>query len=190
MLRLFVACDIEDPGVIERLVGFQRSVLWGFDRLKLVEPENLHFTLAFLGEQRESELEKILHTLSKVEPVGGEVEVRGVSAFPSTSNPRVVFAEVTRGAEILTENAERVREALDGASVWYDRAPFKPHLTLARLKSADRKLASTLMLHMDDEFGVTPVSGLRLKKSELRPSGPVYTTIQEYRVKGEKNGSG
>jgi len=185
VLRLFIACDIEEPAVIEKVVGFQRGVLGGFDRLKLVEPENLHFTLAFLGEQREGDLEKIVHTLSKVEPVGGEVELRGVGGFPSPSNPRVVFVEARRGSEVITENAKRVREALEGASIWYDRTPFTPHLTVARLRSPDRKLAGTLMLHMDDEFGVTPVSSIRLKKSELKPSGPVYTTIQEYHVKGK-----
>jgi 2'-5' RNA ligase len=183
VLRLFVACDIEEPVVIERIVDFQRNVLGAFDQLKLVQPENLHFTLAFLGDQRESDLEKILHTLSKVEPLGGELELRGVGGFPSPSNPRVIFVEVRRGSEIISELARRVREALDGASIWYDRAPFTPHITVARLKSLNRKLAGTLMLHMDDEFGATYVGSFRLKKSDLRPQGPVYTTLQEYPAK-------
>lgn len=183
MLRLFVACDVDEPAVIERIVGFQRSVLGGVDGLKLVEPENLHFTLAFLGGQPESELEKIVRTLSKVEFVGGEVELRGVGAFPSVANPRVVFVEVRRGSEVIAENAKRVREALDAASVWYDRSPITPHLTVARLKAPARKVSGTLMLHMDDEFGAAKITSVRLKRSELRPAGPAYTTIHEYRVK-------
>jgi len=184
VLRLFVACDIEEPSVVERIVAFQRGVLGGLDGVKLVEPENLHFTLAFLGEQKESELDNIVHSLSKVELVGGEVELRGVGAFPSVKSPRVVFLEARRGSEIIVENAKRVREALDAASIWYDKAPFTPHLTVARIKSASRRIAGTLMLHMDDEFGVTAIGSVRLKKSDLRAKGPVYTTIQEYRAKG------
>lgn len=180
MLRLFVACDIDEPAVVERIVGFQRSVLGGLDGLKLVEPENLHFTLAFLGEQREQDLERIVEALGAVEYVGGEVELRGVGAFPSVSNPRVVFVEVRRGAELVAENARRVRGALEAAKVWFDRSPFVPHITVARVKSPQRRASGTLMLHMDDEFGTTKISSVRLKRSVLRPSGPQYTTIKEY----------
>jgi 2'-5' RNA ligase len=183
VLRLFVSCDIEDPNVIEKIVGFQKSVLSDMDGVKLVEPENMHFSIAFLGEQKESVLVKLTKVLERVEFSESVLELRGIRGFPSHHTPRVVVVEVGRGAEALESLARRVRELLDDASIWYDRAQFVPHMTLARLRSPSRKVAETIMLHMDDAFGEVVCGSVKLKKSELTRTGALYTTLYEVKAK-------
>jgi len=183
MLRLFVSCDIEDPNVIEKIVDFQKSVLSDVDGVKLVAPENMHFTIAFLGEQKETMLEKLVKVLERVTFNESMLELRGVRGFPSHHNPRVVVVEVGRGAEALELLAKQVRELLSAASIWFDKVQFVPHMTLARLRSPSRKVAETIMLHMDDTFGKVVCSSVKLKKSELTRRGPVYTTLYEVRAK-------
>lgn len=183
MLRLFVSCDLEDAKTIEKLVNFQRRVFGDMEGLKLVEPQNLHFTLAFLGEQKEDELQKIKRALDELQFEPIKVELRGIGGFPSLRNPRVVVLEVRRGREQLEELAKNTRLLLDSVSVWYDKKPFVPHITLARVKTPTRRLSETLMLNMDEEFGEVQLTHVRLKKSDLKPTGPVYTTLHEVKAK-------
>ena len=56
--------------------------------------------------------------------------------------------------------------------------PFRPHVTLARIKSRPPEELKTLVLtHEDTDFGEFPVAAIELIQSELRPNGPVYTVL-------------
>ena len=63
--------------------------------------------------------------------------------------------------------------------------PFSPHLTLARMKegvhSVGRALASSELVDRSITVGVLPVEAIALMRSELRPSGSIYTKLWELR---------
>ena len=63
-----------------------------------------------------------------------------------------------------------------------DAKGFSPHLTIARVKSGRNKaeLASCLTENADYEFGMINAACLRLKKSQLTPRGPIYSTLKEF----------
>src|ERR671937_1313490 len=79
----------------------------GFTKL-----EQLHFTLAFLGEQPEAD-EALAAGESLRESAAFELVLSGVGAFPSTMRPRVLWIGVTAGGSELTAVAERLRGALE-----------------------------------------------------------------------------
>lgn len=148
--------------------------------MKLVEPENIHLTLRFLGDVSEKKLELIketFHEYTDRDPF--EVRVEGMGVFPKPSFIRVVWAGVTRGASDLKYLRERLDEGLSEIDHPPDDKEFTPHFTIARVKSgkAKEKLNSLVRNESDRKFGTIFCDELKLKKSELTSEGPIYTDI-------------
>jgi RNA 2',3'-cyclic 3'-phosphodiesterase len=181
-MRAFVALEISAPKVIDGLVRFQGELGATGADLKLVERENLHFTVKFLGEISQSQAAEADARLKHLSLKGAEVEVRGVGAFPHVDRPRVVWAGVGHDHEkFVAPVAEEVIGALEGIGERDDR-PFTAHVTLARVRS-DRNgqvLSRLLTSAAERSFGFTRLAALRLKSSALTPGGPVYTDVGEY----------
>ncbi|MEM3671314.1 MAG: RNA 2',3'-cyclic phosphodiesterase [Thermoprotei archaeon] len=176
---MFVACDLDDPNVVEQLVDFQREVLSPFRELRLVHPDAMHFTLAFLADQDSSSVGVLKQRLKEVHAAPFKLSLAGVTAFPTPERPRVIVASVERGSNELSALAQSVRAALAAIGVWYDSKPFVPHMTLARASFATTRLSETLRLSSGRFFGEVVISTMRLKSSELTPAGPLYRTLAE-----------
>ena len=99
-LRAFVALEISDPA-LDSLVGFEEELRATGADIKLVERQNLHFTVKFLAEISESQAAEVGSRLGNLRLKGVEVEVRGAGAFPNPSKARVVWAGVSRDHESL-----------------------------------------------------------------------------------------
>jgi RNA 2',3'-cyclic 3'-phosphodiesterase len=180
-LRAFVALEFDEPSVLEGLVAMQKRLSEAGADLRLVEPQNLHFTVRFLGEISEgdaSEADTRLRPLSFSAPT---VEIKGLGAFPNAGNPRVLWVGVAHEHEgLVTPIALAVRAALDGIGEKEDR-PFTAHITLARNRSGTRgSLASLIKSEAGRSFGTTKLSALKLKSSKLTPQGPVYSDVGVY----------
>ena len=182
-MRAFVASEV--PGqVLDSLVGFQGEISATGADVKLVERQNLHFTVEFLGEISEAQAAEALSRLGGLSLKGGEIRVRGAGAFPTASRPRVVWAGVAREHEALvTPIAQQVVGALQGIGDDDDR-PFPAHITVGRVRSGRniRQLEELLRQSVGREFGVARLSELKLKSSVLTPSGPVYSDIGAFHL--------
>ncbi|MCS7138945.1 MAG: RNA 2',3'-cyclic phosphodiesterase [Crenarchaeota archaeon] len=180
MVRVFVSLDIEDEKIGNRVSEIQRRMVETRADLKLVDTKILHITLFFIGEVHESMVKELCNALSKVEGHQVEIELRGIGAFPTVSQPRVVFAKINKGFDKITERARRVSETLLNLGLRMNE-DFSPHITLARVKSrmgVDR-LVTFIRENADILIGETLTSRLRLKKSTLTPKGPIYETLWE-----------
>lgn len=181
-MRAFVALEIINSGVLDSLVTVQEQLAATGADLKPVERENIHFTVKFLGEISQSESLRVDASLKALNLKGGTVEVRGVGAFPSNLRPSVIWAGVAPEHEaIIVPIAQSVLSALRDYGE-EDRRPFRPHATLARVRSrrGSRELADCLRNNGGRSFGVTPLRTLKLKSSLLTPRGPVYSDVGEY----------
>jgi RNA 2',3'-cyclic 3'-phosphodiesterase len=181
-MRAFVAIEIPDPKVIGALVEAQERLSATGADLKLVEKENLHFTIKFLGEISEAQGAEADSRLKGLALRGPEVEVKGLGAFPSVSRPSVVWVGVAPGDEAPVESiASSVIHALEGIGE-KDSRPYRAHLTLARVRSGRnmRLLAPAIRADSGRSFGKVTLSSLKLKSSKLTPAGPVYSDIGEY----------
>ncbi|MDG7006729.1 MAG: RNA 2',3'-cyclic phosphodiesterase [Nitrososphaerota archaeon] len=177
-MRAFVAIDIPDR-VIDSLVAFQGELSATGGDLKLVERENLHFTVRFLGEIGDPQASEVLSRLGRLRLTKGAVEVRGTGAFPNPRRPRVVWAGVAHEGEgVIGPIAREVIGALEGIGE-RDERPFQAHITLGRVRSFrnSRELGEFLAGQSERAFGVAELSELKLKSSRLTPSGPVYSDI-------------
>lgn len=181
MLRLFVAVEIEDPEVLSNVVRARDLVAGSGADLKPVEDENLHLTLRFLGDVEEPlvpGIERALESLSSFRPF--RMRITGLGAFPNTRSPRVVWAGVSEGSEVLRSMREALERGLRGLRIYRDEHGFHPHVTLARVRGPGNvdRLARLIDENRDLDMGVTPVTRAVLKKSTLTPRGPLYADLR------------
>ena len=184
-IRSFVAFDIDNPDVLQRL-GEAQGVLakTGAD-FSLVKPQNIHITLRFLGDVTPSMVEKIDQEMQNVIFMPFDVEIKGVGAFPNVKYARVVWAGIQQGADELKAVFDQLEPRLRQLGFAPDSKGFSPHLTIARVRSGRNKdaLATCVNELVAYEFGKVHADCLRLKKSVLTPQGPIYSTLKETRAR-------
>jgi 2'-5' RNA ligase len=177
--RAFISVDIKPS---EKLIGTIRDLMASRADLKIVRPELLHLTLKFLGDTEESMVGDVLLRMSRsVEGIESfDMRLKGMGAFPSMSNIRVVWVGIEDG-QLLKRIADRLDSSLSDLGFERDRKGFVPHLTLARTRSG-RNIANVQALLQESatrEYGEYRVDRILLKKSVLSPQGPTYSTVGE-----------
>jgi 2'-5' RNA ligase len=181
-IRSFMAFDIESDTVLNRFTTAQNLLVQTGADLKLVEPQNIHITIRFLGNITPATAEKIFDEMKNVQFTPFKVQIKGLGAFPNTQYSRVVWAGITTGADQLKSVFSQLEPRLRGLGFTPDHRGFSPHLTIARVRSGRNKqqLAEFITENANYEFGAIDAKCLRLKKSTLTPKGPIYSTLKEF----------
>jgi 2''-5'' RNA ligase len=184
VLRVFVAVDVEDNLLVSRIARVADTLAGIGVPMKIVEPYNLHITLRFIGEVRRGVVEEVARALKEVKFRAFNMTLKGLGAFPSTLNPRVVWIGVSEGYKELSSLREEVERVVRRVGVPAEREEFTPHVTLARVKGTRNIASLTRMLNdmRDYEFGNMVVDKIRLKKSTLTRQGPIYETLVEVKA--------
>ena len=182
LIRSFLAFDIDNEDVRKRLASAQNRLVQTGADVKLVETENIHVTMRFLGDVSIGMVEKIFEEMKKTEFTPFNVQIKGVGVFPSLSYPRVVWAGITDGADQLRDVFNQIEPRLLGLCFAHDSKGFSPHLTIPRVRSGRNKpqLADFVNKTASHEFGTIKAECLRLKKSAFSPKGPTYSTLKEF----------
>ena len=178
-MRTFVAIEISNDNIINSIKKFQSEVNIN---AKPVEPKNFHFTLQFLGEISEEISQKIIQALRKIEFSSFNVNLKGVGAFPKSKFPRVIWVGTDNdGGNMLIQLSKKVEKALEPLGFFSDK-PFKPHITVFRIKKKIGDITNELNRQKTIDFGIQEVTNLKLKKSELTPDGPIYSVLEEIKA--------
>ena len=181
-IRSFIAFDMENEQVLSRLAAAQKLLVETGADLKLVAPQNIHVTTRFLGDISPSMVEKVYEAIRNVKFTPFSIQLRGLGVFPSLNYPRVVWAGMTDGVEQLKSIFTQLEPKIRALGFPADAYGFSPHLTIARVRSGINKqrLAELVTKKADYEFGTIKADCLRLKRSELSPKGPTYSTLREF----------
>lgn len=185
MIRSFLA--IELPEAIRRKIEeVQKDLKLSHADMRWVSPEKIHLTLKFFGSIDESRIDPI------VKSIGGPTQtsspfslaVRGMGAFPHLKNPRVIWMGLVDEKEILPSFQRELEKELRKIGFESEDRPFHPHLTLGRMKSNQGRdeLIGRMEKYREEQFGDFQVEKVVLLKSDLRPSGPIYTPLKELRL--------
>lgn len=178
-MRAFVAIEITNQKVIDSIRKFQTDVKIN---AKPVELENLHFTLKFLGEISNDRVQKVNQALETIKFSKFDIKLAGVGAFPKLKFPRVIWIGVEqKSIQLMIELAEKVEKALEPLGFIFDK-PFKPHLTVFRIKKTIEDITEELKDKRTMNFGVQTVTEIKFKKSELTPRGPNYIDLLEVKA--------
>lgn len=176
-MRCFIAIDAVTPRLIE-VANQVRELLSGANvRASYQDPHTLHVTIKFLGEVDEGRVEVVKEMLNRVRHRRFEIEVEGFGGFPNLRSPRVIFFDVKDSPD-LNEIFSQVEELMSRCGFPREARRFKPHITIARVKtplSIPTKVYNQLVSMEVRE--VIRVDKLKLKESILRPTGAVYRDI-------------
>ena len=180
-IRCFVAIEI--PETIQTLLTSAQEELREFVRgASWVKRENIHLTLKFLGDVVPNQISVIKNSIEQVTDTRSpfSMELGGIGAFPNLSRPRIIWAGVKTGADEVAAIAKDIDIRLGRHGYERNEKPFRPHLTLARLKSrTDLKPLVDVFQQYDTISGARMiVKQVRIVQSQLRRSGAVYTPLE------------
>ena len=190
MIRSFLAIELPEP-ILRKIGEVQGDLKATHAEVRWTNPEKIHLTLKFFGNIEESRIDPIFKSIE--EPIRNtlpfSLKVRGVGAFPNLKNPRVIWIGLVEGREVLASLQKQIEAQLEKIGFRPENRPFHPHLTLGRMKSSREKegLVGRMERHKEEEFGDFEVERVVLFKSDLRPSGPIYTPLRELRLGGRNN---
>lgn len=172
-MRAFIAAEITDAGVLDSIARMQSEMKIA---AKPVELQNMHFTLLFLGEIPDDVAGKVVAQLEGMEFLPFEVSFEGTGAFPKPRSPRVIWIGVKDGRDQIIQLAKNVEERLAPLGFSADK-PFKPHITIFRIKNGSSDITEQLSKYSSTRFGRQLISEIKLKRSVLTPQGPVYSDV-------------
>jgi len=183
LLRAFIAVEI--PHEIQQAIykatsSFRQST---GSLIRWVTPENMHLTLIFLGDVSPTNVD-ILTRILRAEADSArcfDLRVGGIGSFPSLKRPRVLYIgiQAPAGLEALHRGVESASRRLGYES---EERAFSPHLTIGRVRqdaspSDQQKIRQALENIHIDSLGTARVDSVHLFKSDLKPSGSVYTKL-------------
>lgn len=179
-IRAFIAVDIEDSNLVQKILDVQRDFLQTGAKLKLVEPENIHFTLRFLGNIVSATVNKIYEAMKRIEFTPFELELYGVGCFSSLSRINNVWIGTRKGKDEITHIYNDLEAQIRMLKIPPEGKGYTPHATIARVKSAYNKdkLAKLISKFSSLEIGSMTVNSIRLKESKLTPKGPEYSILR------------
>ncbi len=188
MIRSFLAIELP-KAILKKIEEIEVELRSTHADVRWVNPEKIHLTLKFFGNIEESKIDSILKSIE--EPAQNtapfSLKVKGVGAFPNLKNPRVIWMGLVDGREALISLQKRIETQLEKIGFQPEDHPFHPHLTLGRMKSSRGKeeLVERMEEHKEEEFGDLQAERVILFKSDLRPTGPIYTPLRELKFGGE-----
>lgn len=157
-------------------------------RVKWVRSGQIHVTLQFLGDVDTGILPKLADGLRgafrDLKPFS--VRIGGLGAFPSPVRPRVIWAGSKEGGDLLRTLNRLTLAVTEPLGFPREERPFSPHVTLGRVKEGGRlpDITAELRAESGGDVGECQIDRVHLVRSELRPDGPVYTTVDSFLLEG------
>lgn len=184
LLRAFLASELPAPlqdAIQTATIGLRKSL--GNELIRWVPARNVHLTLIFLGDVSSSGLDLIKHmmTVEAAQYRAFDMQLEGIGSYPNSRRPRVLWVGLTAPAALTY-----LQHALETAAARLGYEPeergFSPHLTIGRVRqnisSADQqKIRAALEAVQVGNLGTACVDGVHLFKSDLLPSGSLYTKL-------------
>ena len=175
MPRLFVGIDLPEAHKA-RLAGLRDDALPG----RWTPSSKYHLTLRFIGEVDEHRAAMVEQALADCRAEAFSLQGRGMGVFPSQRRPRVLFAAID-ATPVLFALQQQVEQALRDIGLEAEPKPFRPHVTLARLRQAEAQAVRTF-LDAHQAFTLAPfqVDQFHLYESVLRREGALHTSRASY----------
>lgn len=178
-MRLFVAIPLP-PDLAARAAEILPTSL---PALRRVRAENLHVTLAFLGQTPDDRLGDVTEAAREAaRPVSRfRLAFGHPGRFPERGRPRVVWLGIADGAQSVLELGESAYSGLRSRGLRFDDRRLAPHLTLARVAedatAAEAKTVGAALEDLPSSNLAFEVSNIAVVQSVLSPKGPRYTAL-------------
>ena len=187
--RTFIALPLPDEWIGQlgaTIADLSRALPHG---VRWVSPDGIHLTLKFLGATDSRAVPRILDAIAEnfADASSPLLSLSVLGTFPGGRNPRVIWAGVSGGAEGLEDLHRRAEQAVSGLGWSMDGRPFRPHLTIGRVR--DRINARQRQVISDTVSGARLPAirswrpdTVRLYRSVLTPRGARYSNLGEVQI--------
>jgi 2'-5' RNA ligase len=186
VIRAFIAIKLS-PEIHQRLKDLNLLLKQRLPDapVRWVQVNNIHLTLKFMGDVSTANLEALTEIIQAeaLRHPSFELSVGELGAFPTTHRPRVLWVGVQAPAE-LTNLQQGIEQELARLGYKPEDRPFSPHLTLGRIsRNAGTqdfaRIETALSTTKVGYIGAMLVKAVHLFRSDLQPSGPIYTALLE-----------
>ena len=184
MKRIFIAVKVNPEETFLKMISSFKSVLFN-ENIKWINPENIHITLAFLGDTDEELIKDISSMLEKVCGNSGnfELTIRGTGVFRNINDPRIIWTNIVH-SEKLVKLTDKILVGLTEMNIKLEDKPFKLHITIGRIKHLKNKETFKKLTeqYQNTELQRLHVTEVILYESILLPQGPKYIPIGRYKL--------
>ncbi len=184
-MRVFIGNEISEA-IKAELIRLRAELRQAEAEVTWTKPENVHLTLRFLGEIEERRLDELkqlcAETAAEFQPF--TLRLKDTGYFPNFRQPRVLWVGLAGEMEVAKQLQKQLDAELIARGFNQEDKPFKPHLTIGRVKSNRnvKALVAKADMYTLPELAFE-VGEIVLFKSELRPSGADYTALSKSRMR-------
>jgi 2'-5' RNA ligase len=188
LLRAFIAIEI--PSEIKKAIAAETAFLQTNTNhaVRWVSAENTHLTLKFLGEISPANVEMLSQAIQAEcsSLASFEITVSGLGCFPNARRPRVIWIGLLIPPD-LNKLQYKIEAATSRLGYAPEEKPFSPHLTIGRVRDQAnvnelKQLHASLESTAIGTLGTFTANVVHLFKSDLQPSGPVYSHLFSARL--------
>ena len=184
LTRTFVALLLPEDwmaylaGVVGNLAPRTSGMSW-------VRPENFHLTIRFLGDLGESGVRRVCDQVTEAASTltAPAARLGELGAFPNLARPRVLWLGFSEGRAEVETLGKSVNDALRRGGFGPPDKPFRPHLTLARVRDGARGLEAVREAALPPRPAAGLLDRIDVMKSDLHPAGARYTALTEVRLR-------
>lgn len=180
IVRAFLSINIEDQSLLSKIQNVQKTLDLTAAKMKIIKREEIHFTLRFFGDTPLQRLDQIQACLERVEINPFKIEIAGIGSFPNKRRPRIIWVGVTENASQVL----KLKNEIDSSLIEIGYQPenkYTPHATIARVRYVkdSKRITENLENLADEVLGEMTVEKVKMMKSTLTPSGPIYECLWE-----------
>lgn len=165
MMRLFIAIEFNEE-IVQALTNLQSEWKVLGVRGNFTPVQNLHLTLAFIGEYGNPNA--VVEAMNSVPFIPFSINLDGIGTFRD-----IYWAGISENNS-LSNYVRRLRRALAENDIPYDRKKFSPHITLVRRAEFNRSMEELLK---DPPKGTMEVQSVSLMSSTRGKNGMIYTRV-------------
>ncbi|HDZ77182.1 MAG TPA: RNA 2',3'-cyclic phosphodiesterase [Candidatus Omnitrophica bacterium] len=184
-MRTFIAIKVPE-NIQKNFRLIQKKLKRPGQNIKWVNPENIHLTLKFLGETKETQLPQIKKVLvdAASEFKISNIKIGTLGVFPGIKNPRIIWIGAEEKDTTIAEIAEILNNRLKNLGFIKEKRKFTPHITIARIRSLNNitDLLNNITANIDFEAGEFKVNKICLIQSRITSSGSIYNMMAEARL--------
>lgn len=184
-MRFFIALEIPDEDK-EELRDVQSKIKTLLPDLNLTDPDKLHLTLAFIGEQDDSLKESLVEVMNQastnIHPF--QITPAYVDGFPNIHSPHTLWVGVKGDIDKLMVVRERIKDGLENLHLPVDERRFVPHIAIGKLHGSKIRQNQEIAIQQIMSVSFKPINVSSIKLFESVPDQGLHrhNTLAEIKL--------
>lgn len=192
-IRSFIAAELPTD-IKSKLDKLQEELRQNkLQHIKWANPSGIHLTLKFLGNIDAKDIERITNAIEEGCKGCHEftLELSGLGVFPNYKRPRVIWLGVGGQVDVLLKLQRQIDDKLELIGFPREKRPFSAHITLGRVRESVtsnelEEYGRVIQNKKYDEKHSVGVKRINLMRSQLQPTGAVYSEIASIKFAGDE----